>query len=351
MPVSEREAGKNTVLVFPHIPKTGGTTLLYHFRKFFGDSKVLILGPHGRVRSFFEGRPQFEELSPQRLSEVRLVQGHGVGEDTLRSLIQADKEPKLITVLRNPLSLTRSRFNHKANAVEHRGGGSLQAADFLKQDAGSVMCRLLTAKFPSFVEQGTGDLAAAGLSVLQKFNYVFVTEQMDQQVKSLMNHLKLPDQLERRRVAQSRKDLAISDDELALRHAEDLQLFGEVNHLIDSNGTCYNPAGFQPGAQKDLFDQLASGVEARPAYDRLVRGLCTELLVEAALVKLEMQGEDISVADPAAFERTLMARWEVLQAALLPVQRELSRDKATAMRQRLTRAAHKKQRLGGEICR
>lgn len=336
---SGQAARKNTVLVFPHIPKTGGTTLLYHFRKFFGDSRLLILGSHGRVRNFFEGRPQFEELTPQQMSEIRLVQGHGVDEDSLRSLIQAGKVPKLITVLRNPLPLTRSRFNHKANAIEQRGGGELEPEAFLKQDAGSVMCRLLTAKFPSFVDEGCSDLGAAGLSVLQKFNYVFVTEQMDQQVKSLMQHLGLPEVLERRRVSSSKKDLAISDADLAARNAEDVLLFDQANHLIESNGASYNPAGFQPEAQKTRFDQLAAGDESRPSYDRLVRGLRNELLIEAALVKLELHGVTTPVADTAALEQSLKLQWEEQEAQLLPAQRELSRSKAEAMRRRLKRAA------------
>ena len=331
--------GTNTVLVFPHIPKTGGTTLLYHFRLCFGNSRVLVLGPHGRVRNFFEGRPQFEELTPQQMSEIRLVQGHGVDEETLRPLLKAGKVPKLITVLRNPLPLTRSRFNHRARAVEKRGGGVLHSEGFLKRDKDNVMCRLLTAKFPSFVDEGCEDLGAAGLSVLQKFNYVFVTEQMDQQVKNLMQHLGLPEELERRRVSSSKKDLAISDAELTVRHAEDMQLFGQVNHLIESCGAGYNPVGFQPEAQSHLFSQMAAIDKPRPAYDGLVHGLCHELLVEAALVKLEMHGADVPVADPAALGRTLTAQWETLYATLLPAQKELSRSHAEAMRKRLTRAA------------
>ncbi len=341
MAASDWAAGTNAVLVFPHIPKTGGTTLLYHFRKFFGDSRLLILGPHGRVRRFFEGKLQFEEMAAADLADIRVVQGHGVDEDSLRPLIRAGKEPELITVLRNPLSLTRSRFNHKSNAVEARGGGILHPEVFLKQDPGSVMCRMLTTKFPSFVDEDCADLSTAGLSVLQKFNYVFVTEQMDQQVKSLMRHLGLPEELERRRVSSSKKDLAISDADLAARNAEDALLFERANHLIESSGANYNPAGFQLQAQKARFDQLAADGETRPAYDRLVRGLRNELLVEAALVKLELHGVATPVADTAALEQSLKAQWEEMEPRLLPAQRELSCSKAEAMRQRLTRAALK----------
>ena len=93
--------------------------------------------------------------------------------------------------------------------------------------------------------------------------------------------------------------------------------------------------------QKDLFDQMAAERETGPAYDLLAQGLCNELLVEAALVKLDMHGGAISLAAPAAFEQTLMAQWDDLQATLLPVQKELSHSNAVAMRQRLTRAALK----------
>jgi len=352
MSVSERAAAQNTVLVFPHIPKTGGTTLLYHFRKFFGDSKVLILGPHGRVRSFFEDRPQFEEMTAADLADIRVIQGHGVGEDTLHPLLQAGKLPKLITVLRNPLALTRSRFNHKANAIEQRGGGVLRPEVFLKQDQGNAMCEILTTKFPSFIEPDCGGLARAGLSVLQKFHYVFVTEQMDQQVKGPMQYLGLPCTLERRRVAQSKRDLPISDAELAKQHREDLVLFEQANHLLEGDGASYNPTGFQPDSAQKTFDLLARAPGDSPGYRQLTQGLCGELLLEAALVKLELQGEVSPVAAPAVLEEILLEEWEQLQGQLRPAQRDLSRNKATAMRQRLTRAAHKKQRLlRDEVCR
>ena len=78
-----------------------------------------------------------------------------------------------------------------------------------------------------------------------------------------------------------------------------------------------------------------------PAYDQLVRGLCQEFLVEAALVKMELQGDTIRVADPAALERSLTARWQVFKAQLLPAQMDLSQSNAKAMRQRLMRAAVK----------
>lgn len=328
----------NTILVFPHIPKTGGTTLLYHFRTFFGDNRVLVVGPHGRVRNFFEDRPQFEELTPQQLAEIRLVQGHGVGEETLRVLIEAGQTPRLITVLRHPLSLTRSRYNHKANAVERRGGVALQSEAFLKQDHGNVMCRMLTSRFPCFVDPGCDDLASAGLSVLRKFNYVFATEQMDQQVAGMMQYLELPEQLERRRVATSKKQLEISDADLASRHRDDLQLFEQANQLIDSDGHSYNPVGFQSELQQQRMGGLAAANRA-PSYEPLIQGLCTELLVEAALIKLEMHGAAVQVADPQLLQQGLKAQWEAFQTTLLATQKDISRRNAEAMRARLTRAA------------
>ena len=65
------------------------------------------------------------------------------------------------------------------------------------------------------------------------------------------------------------------------------------------------------------------------------------MLVEAALIKLDLQAEATRVADPDVLEQTLRARWEDFEAQLLPAQKALSQSNAKAMRQRLMRAALK----------
>jgi len=41
------------VLSFLHIPKTGGTTLLGHFKKHWGQEQILLWGPWARMQNFF----------------------------------------------------------------------------------------------------------------------------------------------------------------------------------------------------------------------------------------------------------------------------------------------------------
>lgn len=74
------------VLIYPHVPKTGGTTLFHHFRTHFGEGRVLTLGPHSRVHRFFNALPQFEEMTEAERSALKVTQGHGVGQNVIEAL-------------------------------------------------------------------------------------------------------------------------------------------------------------------------------------------------------------------------------------------------------------------------
>jgi len=74
-------ARENPTIIFPHIPKTGGTTVLYHFRTEFGEDAVETVGPYNAVTRFLDGERQFEE--DNRPTYPRVIQGHGVNEKTI----------------------------------------------------------------------------------------------------------------------------------------------------------------------------------------------------------------------------------------------------------------------------
>jgi len=98
--VAELDRSKDLFLI-PHIPKTGGTSLLYHFRMNFGDDHIISYGSNSRVDRFFRDLPQLEEMSEDELSIIKTIQGHGVTEGIFPFVKNHDV--KIIIVLRHPI--------------------------------------------------------------------------------------------------------------------------------------------------------------------------------------------------------------------------------------------------------
>lgn len=280
-------------ILFPHIPKTGGTSLLYHFRRQLGDDRILILGPHARAQRFLGCQPQFEELTEKELAPIRVIQGHGVDQSAIPVL--GAENLRLLVVLRHPLSLTRSRYNHMYNMMAGRQA-TLSSEEFKQRDPGDVMCRNLVGSFPEFVDPEAGDdLAEQAISVLKGFDYVLTTENMDRQVVPLSRAMGLDPTLERRRVAESRQELEESDDEILARNRNDLKLFGRCNHVLESDGRSHNALGYDPSIAQRAASRLqapppGSVERQRACYEALARGLAGSSQLAAALDWIEEDG-------------------------------------------------------------
>lgn len=329
----ELKEPKPFTLVFPHIPKTGGTTLLYHFRKNFGDNNLLSYGPHNRNVRFFEDQPQLEELDPVKAAQLRVVQGHGVSESVFSLL--PDQDIRLLVVLRHPVGLTRSRFNHKKNMLAARGL-EVTSESFMAENRDNFMSHLILSKFRSFISKGVKERPDRVRSILSKFDYVYTTEQMEQQLKGLLDTYGIGHELERRRVAEKKTPLEMSDDELAERNALDLEIFNACNKLVQ--GERHNPFGFDAEGRKAAEEKVRANAPAPAeiltnAYEELAAALTNDLRAEAALEKLS-RGPG-AITDPDQFRAILQARWERLSPKMSDAQRDIS-----ARRLEEWRAAH-----------
>jgi len=80
------------VLSFLHISKTGGTTLIGHFKKHWGQEQILQWGPFARMRNFFCNASQIEERSTKEFKEIRLILGHGVNQVVKMACMAIQKE-------------------------------------------------------------------------------------------------------------------------------------------------------------------------------------------------------------------------------------------------------------------
>lgn len=313
---------KPFTLVFPHIPKTGGTTLLYHFRKNFGDNNLLSYGPHNRNVRFFEDEPQLEEMPPQKAAHLRVVQGHGVSESVF-SLVP-DQDIRLLVVLRHPVGLTRSRFNHKKNMLAMRGL-EVTSESFMAENRDNFMSHLLLSKFRSFISKGVKERPDRVRSILSKFDYVYTTEQMEQQLKNLLDIYGIEHALERRRVAEKKTPLEMSDDELAERNALDLEIFNACNVLLE--GERHNPFGFDAEGRKAAEAKVHANAPSPAeiltnAYEELAAALTNDLRAEAALEKMARGSS--AITDPDQFTAILRARWDRLSPKMSDAQREIS---------------------------
>jgi|GEM_PF-4948767 len=317
---------KPFTLVFPHIPKTGGTTLLYHFRKNFGDNNIVSYGAHNRIVRFFSDLPQYEELSADQRQKLRIVQGHGVSEKLLPML--PDGKIKLLVILRNPVGLARSRFNHSTTSLANKGL-KRTAEDFMtKKNKGDFMSHLLINKFRSFIDKSAKTRRDRLISILQKFDYVYTTESMDRQVTGLMDELALPHELERRRVAEKKLVLDVTDAELAANSPLDMEIFETANQVLTDKGQ-HNPFGFNAQGRAEIMQSIHENMPSEDektdaAYRELSRVMVRDLRAEAALAKLA-SGKPIALENPALFTSILQAEWHAFSSSLTAERQDISK--------------------------
>lgn len=315
---------KPFTLVFPHIPKTGGTTLLYHFRKNLGDNNILSYGRHNQCVRFFENEPQLEEMLASDLSKLRIIQGHGVNDMMLPLL--PNEKIKLMVVLRNPIGLTRSRYNHNKNSLADRGI-SVTSENFLASEKGDVISMLLLKKFNSFFDRSAKTRRDRVISILQKFDYVFTTEQLDAQVAGMLDQLSLPHELERRRIAEKKAVLDVTDEELANANALDMELFETANQVLPPNEH-HNPFGFDEEGRDRVLRSLGDKLPPQETitadlYNWLADSLCRDLRAEAALAKMAAGGP-IALSDPEMFHGILKKTWAEAESNLTPERATIS---------------------------
>jgi hypothetical protein len=128
---AERRLSEDDVLVFVHIPKTGGVTLTRVLGDRFSEEQILP------VPEPSDPATALRELDPEALAKIRFAAGHfwlGPGDQAVNDLL--DPNPVVVTMLRDPVDRTISAYRHIAGRPGHRAhallaeeGGTL--LDFL----------------------------------------------------------------------------------------------------------------------------------------------------------------------------------------------------------------------------
>jgi hypothetical protein len=304
-------------ILFRHIAKTGGTTLLSHFSSQLGKEAICVLGPHNRCKRFFSGLPQIEELNEDERDRFRVIQGHGVSDEAI-ALMQ-DPEIRLMVVLREPVALVKSRFNQRFNAAQ-RKDLNVSPDFFMRKLASNSMARSIIESFPSLVDSNSATVLDQAKSILRKFDYVFTTEGMSTQLGPMLRVYGMSEDVERKRIAEHKEPLPVSDAEIEAINEVDLHLHSVFSRPVDSDGHSYNALGFDSEGKRAaiaaILEAMKGGTSERQkhCYEELAEALCKELRGTAALAWLD-SGQAV-VADPAAFRLILKKRWAGKEAAM-----------------------------------
>jgi len=340
MSINRNQFGK---ILFKHLAKTGGTTILNHFRQSLDDHSVCVVGPHNRCSRFFSGKLQIEELSSDELSRFMIIQGHRVDSSSIRLIRDHNIRP--MVVLREPVSLTRSRYSHRAHAAT-RKDLTVDPEVFIHKHASNSMSKAMVAAFPDLVDQEAQTLFDKAISVLRKFNYVYTTENMSRQLCPMLEYNGMPMIMAKKRVAEKKIMLPLSDSDIRAANGVDLALYALFdNDVVYSDGLSHNALGFDKVSQQICFQNIVNtplSIEERKrsSYKSLASALCAELRGEAAL-SLIKHNAPIPVMDKDCFHEILEKAWGKKKESLSPSGIARAKKIAAAQQAKLSREAKK----------
>jgi hypothetical protein len=121
------------LVYFPHIPKTGGTTLRQFFIKTFGHDKILLIGNSGATGVV--SNKDFQDLSGKHFAGKSAVVGHlpvkeFLANDYARKQFKKG-EVKILASVRNPIERIISEYNFIRFTEEHPSHKKIQDISFL----------------------------------------------------------------------------------------------------------------------------------------------------------------------------------------------------------------------------
>lgn len=110
---------KETLYIFVHLHKTGGTTLNKHIEKNYKKDKVLFLyydklglSPFASKKPDYKklARDAILKLTPAQRKKIKIISGHFLPKDIAKYFL--GREIRFITIVRNPFARAKSMYNY-----------------------------------------------------------------------------------------------------------------------------------------------------------------------------------------------------------------------------------------------
>lgn len=168
------------IYLFPHLPKTAGSTLRQHLKLEYEEGEEFFhLAPNGRKsKKLLSKGKQYEANSS--FNRKLILFGHEVDEGLLRHH-SSNEIVELTTLIRNPLKRVVSHYNMKKTA----GSTHATLSNYIKS-ASEPMCKWFISNFPSFIDDIWAPIAIQAEQVLRHFHYIDSQDRGGMAMKALL---------------------------------------------------------------------------------------------------------------------------------------------------------------------
>lgn len=176
---------ENRTLMFLHIPKCAGTSLLKHLER---DVPLTRIYKNTSIfENFRYGREEIYNLSETAIGELRIVWGHHLHEQMLKIYFSSNTV-LLSTILREPIERFMSHIEYDVRTCMTRG----VAYDIEKaiSDCQNPICNFLIERFPTFAENGV-TLSEKAINILKKFDSVHTIENIGSAIELFQKFLEI----------------------------------------------------------------------------------------------------------------------------------------------------------------
>lgn len=194
-------ANNDTVYVYFHVNKTGGTTFANHLYACFGEDSPIapMLNPYHEEVAKAENRVYWPDDSLDHKLKARIISGHKANPRNVRELAPY-KNIRYIAYFRDPSSRIVSKFNYsKARGMidpERTFEEQLRLNGFLETQLYFFMYGFLDwtdeEMLPCYEKDQGRELMHIALDHIRDFFFIGLNESYNEDTLLLTNHLNLP---------------------------------------------------------------------------------------------------------------------------------------------------------------